>query len=102
MHFAVEEINKTPNFLPNVTLGFQIFDSCAVLQRALSGTLQLLSGYGRSLPNYRCKQDTRLAAVIGHSVSTYTILLAHVLGLYRYPQVSVGAPMALNVFKMDE
>ncbi|XP_056425683.1 extracellular calcium-sensing receptor-like [Hyla sarda] len=88
VHFAVEEINKDPNFLPNVTLGFQIFDSCVVLQRAVSGILQLLSGYGRPLPNYRCNQETRLAAVIGHSVSTYSILLAHILGLYRYPQIS--------------
>ncbi|XP_075128870.1 LOW QUALITY PROTEIN: vomeronasal type-2 receptor 1-like [Leptodactylus fuscus] len=88
VHFAVEEINKTPGFLPNITLGFQIFDSCTVLQRAVSGTLQLLSGYGRPLPNYRCEMDTRLAAVIGHSISTYTMLLAQILGLYRYPQIS--------------
>ncbi|XP_044132790.1 LOW QUALITY PROTEIN: uncharacterized protein LOC122925499 [Bufo gargarizans] len=88
VHFAVEEINKNLDFLPNVTIGFQIFDSCTVLQRAISGALQLLSGYGRPLPNYQCRQDARLAAVIGHSISTYTILLAHVLGLYRYPQIS--------------
>ncbi|CAJ0916262.1 unnamed protein product, partial [Ranitomeya imitator] len=88
VHFAVEEVNKTPDFLPNVTLGFQVFDACTVLQRAISGTLQLLSGYGKPLPNYRCKQDIRLAAVIGHSISTYTMLLAQILGLYRYPQIS--------------
>ncbi|XP_075131829.1 extracellular calcium-sensing receptor-like [Leptodactylus fuscus] len=88
VHFAVEEINKTPGFLLNITLGFQIFDSCTVLQRAVSGILQLLSGYRRPLPNYRCEMDTRLAAVIGHSISTYTMLLAQILGLYRYPQIS--------------
>ncbi|KAM5171753.1 extracellular calcium-sensing receptor-like [Mantella aurantiaca] len=88
VHFAVEEINKDPKLLPNVTLGFQIFDSCTVLQRAISGTLQLLSGHGRPLANYRCNQDVHLAAVIGHSISTYSMLLAHILGLYRYPQIS--------------
>lgn len=88
VHFAVEEINKDPQLLPNISLGFQIFDSCTVLQRAISGTLQLLSGNGHPLVNYRCNQDTHLAAVIGHSISTYTMLLAHILGLYRYPQVS--------------
>ncbi|XP_040272498.1 extracellular calcium-sensing receptor-like [Bufo bufo] len=88
VHFAVEEIYKNLDFLPNVTIGFQIFDSCTVLQRAISGALQLLSGYEIPLPNYQCKQDARLAAVIGHSISTYTISLAHVLGLYRYPQIS--------------
>ncbi|XP_063785757.1 extracellular calcium-sensing receptor-like [Pseudophryne corroboree] len=88
IHFAVQEINKNPDFLPNITLGFQIYDSCTVLQRALSGTLQLLSGDGQPLPNYRCRQDVHLAAVIGHSMSTYTIQLAHILGLYQYPQIS--------------
>ncbi|XP_018416470.1 PREDICTED: extracellular calcium-sensing receptor-like [Nanorana parkeri] len=88
VHFAVEEINKDPQLLPNITVGFQIFDSCSVLQRAISGTLQLLSGQGRPLANYRCNQDVHLAAVIGHSISTYTMLLAHILGLYRYPQIS--------------
>ncbi|XP_069816400.1 extracellular calcium-sensing receptor-like [Dendropsophus ebraccatus] len=91
VHFAVEEISKTPNFLPNITLGFQIFDSCLVLQRAVSGTLQMISGHGQPLPNYRCNQNTQLAAVIGHSTSTFTISLAYVLGLYRYPQVSFFA-----------
>ncbi|XP_056425687.1 extracellular calcium-sensing receptor-like [Hyla sarda] len=95
VHFAVEEINKTPDILPNITLGFKIFDCCKVLQRAVSGTLQLLSGYGESLPNYRCNQETQLAAVIGHSISTYAISMAHILGLYRYPQISHLATSSL-------
>ncbi|XP_056425692.1 extracellular calcium-sensing receptor-like [Hyla sarda] len=93
--FAVVEINNTPNFLANITLGFQMMDSCAVLQRAVSGTLQLLSGHGESLPNYRCNQETQLAAVIGHATSTYSISLAHILGLYRYPQISHYATSSL-------
>ncbi|XP_069816507.1 extracellular calcium-sensing receptor-like [Dendropsophus ebraccatus] len=88
LHFAVEEINKTPNILANITLGFQIFDSYLVLQRAVSGTLQMLSGHGQPVPNYQCNQDSRLAAMIGHSASTYSIAMAHILGLYRYPQIS--------------
>ncbi|XP_069816181.1 extracellular calcium-sensing receptor-like [Dendropsophus ebraccatus] len=88
VHFAVEEINKTPDFLPNVTLGFQLYDSCEVFQRTVSGILQLLSGHGQPVPNYQCNQDTRFAALIGHSTSTDSIALAHILGLYRYPQIS--------------
>ncbi|XP_056425691.1 extracellular calcium-sensing receptor-like [Hyla sarda] len=88
VHFTVVEINKKNNLLPNITLGFQLFDSCTVLPRAVSQILQMLSGHGKPLPNYRCNQETRLAAVIGHSSSTYSILLAHILGLYRYLQIS--------------
>ncbi|KAM4675875.1 extracellular calcium-sensing receptor-like [Discoglossus pictus] len=88
LRFAVEEINQTPDLLPNITLGYQIYDSCTVLQRALSGTLQLLTGYGQSVTNYRCHQGVPFAALIGHSISTYTMLLARILGLYQYPQIS--------------
>ncbi|XP_069816171.1 vomeronasal type-2 receptor 1-like [Dendropsophus ebraccatus] len=88
VYFTVEEINKTPDFLPNITLGFHLFDSCTALQKSVSETLQMLSGHGKSLPNYRCNQGNRLAAIIGHSASSYSISLAHILGLYRYPQIS--------------
>ncbi|XP_069816357.1 extracellular calcium-sensing receptor-like [Dendropsophus ebraccatus] len=93
VRYAVEEV--TPMFFPNITLGFQIFDSCIVLQRAVSGTLHLLSGYEKPVPNYRCNQDTHLAAVIGDFTSTNSISLAHILGLYRYPQISHYATSTL-------
>lgn len=87
MIFAVEEINTNPNILPNVTLGFQAYDSCDVLRQDLQGTLQILAGSNKVLPNYRCLQNVPLSAVIGPSVSTHSILVAHILGLYKYPQV---------------
>ncbi|XP_075434321.1 extracellular calcium-sensing receptor-like [Ascaphus truei] len=88
MRFAVEEINRSPDLLPNLTLGFQVYDSCAVLQRELEGTLWVLTGQNQAIPNYCCREWPPLAAIIGHSMSTYSILMAHILGLYRYPQIS--------------
>ncbi|XP_069464362.1 extracellular calcium-sensing receptor-like [Ambystoma mexicanum] len=86
--FAIEEINKNPNILPNVTLGFWIYDSCTIIQRALEGTLQILTGKGVPIPNYRCKGNVPLAGVIGEAVSSCSITMARLLGLYRYPQIS--------------
>ncbi|XP_078524800.1 extracellular calcium-sensing receptor-like [Lissotriton helveticus] len=88
MIFAIEEINNNPNLLPNITLGFQIFDSCTMLQRSLKGTLWILSGQEELVPNYRCQRSLPPAAVIGDSLSTRSILLARILGLYKYPQIS--------------
>ncbi|XP_075434380.1 extracellular calcium-sensing receptor-like [Ascaphus truei] len=88
MIFAIEEINSNPDLLPNITLGFQIFDSCVALRRAAEGTLLMMSGGQRSVPNYRCHNGPPLAGVIGDSESTRSILMAHILGLYRYPQIS--------------
>ncbi|XP_056425655.1 extracellular calcium-sensing receptor-like [Hyla sarda] len=85
--FTVEEINKNPDFLPNITLGFKIFDTCTVLRRAAEGTLWMLSGGEESVPNYHCGEGT-LAGIVGDSGSTRSILMAQILGLYRYPQIS--------------
>ncbi|XP_069463321.1 extracellular calcium-sensing receptor-like [Ambystoma mexicanum] len=88
MMFAIEEINSDPAFLPNITLGFKIYDSCMLLQRSLTGTLWNLSGQEGLLPNYQHQKSLPTAAIIGDSGSTRSILLARILGLYRYPQIS--------------
>ncbi|XP_075434381.1 extracellular calcium-sensing receptor-like [Ascaphus truei] len=88
MTFAVEQINSNPDLLPNITLGFQILDTCTDMRRAVEGTFGMLSGGKGSVPNYRCHNGPPLAGVIGESASTRSILMAHMLGLYRYPQIS--------------
>ncbi|XP_056425656.1 extracellular calcium-sensing receptor-like [Hyla sarda] len=88
MRFAVDEINGSPELLPNVTLGFYAYDSCAVLNRELEGTLWMMTGRDPAIPNYCCQESPPLAAIIGHSSSSISMQMAHILGLYRYPQVS--------------
>uniref|UniRef100_A0A8C5R8U6 G-protein coupled receptors family 3 profile domain-containing protein n=1 Tax=Leptobrachium leishanense TaxID=445787 RepID=A0A8C5R8U6_9ANUR len=91
MMFAVEEINARPDLLPNVTLGFQSFDTCAAMRRSVEGTLWMLSSGNKSIPNYQWHDKTLLAGIVGDSGSTRSIQMAHILGLYRYPQVSYFA-----------
>ncbi|XP_077327767.1 extracellular calcium-sensing receptor-like [Lithobates pipiens] len=95
MRFAVDEINQSVKLLPNITLGFYAYDSCTVLQRELESTLWMMTGYDWVIPNYCCQDRPPLAAVIGHSMSTYSILMAHILGLYRYPQISYFSTSSL-------
>ncbi|XP_018416479.1 PREDICTED: extracellular calcium-sensing receptor-like [Nanorana parkeri] len=86
MIFAIDEITKN-SILPNITLGFQVYDSCMVIQQTLEAVLHSLTGNGMVVPNYRCLLGAPLSAVIGHPASTHSILLAQVLGLLRYPQL---------------
>ncbi|XP_072006383.1 extracellular calcium-sensing receptor-like [Engystomops pustulosus] len=86
--YATMEINSNPELLPNITLGYQIYDSCSVLQRELEGTMWMMSGDTKAVPNFHCQRKEKLAAIIGHSTSTYSILMAHLLGMTRYPQIS--------------
>uniref|UniRef100_A0A6I8QJM9 G-protein coupled receptors family 3 profile domain-containing protein n=1 Tax=Xenopus tropicalis TaxID=8364 RepID=A0A6I8QJM9_XENTR len=89
--FAVQEINADLGLLPNVTLGYQVYDACNTLRRAAQGTLFMLSGGKGITPNYHCDTGTRLAGIIGESGSTRSILMAQILGLYWYPQISYFA-----------
>ncbi|OCT59488.1 hypothetical protein XELAEV_18000910mg [Xenopus laevis] len=89
--FAVEEINSDPELLPNFTLGFQVFDSCFTVRKATHGTLSMLSGGRKITPNYHCHKGEPLAGIIGDSGSSQSILMAQILGLYRYPQISYFA-----------
>ncbi|XP_078524857.1 extracellular calcium-sensing receptor-like [Lissotriton helveticus] len=88
MVFAIEEINANPNILPNITIGFQIYDSCRIMQRSLEGTLWILAGQNESVPNFCCREKLQLMGIIGDAGSSGSIVMARVLGLYRLPQIS--------------
>ncbi|KAJ1080427.1 hypothetical protein NDU88_000632 [Pleurodeles waltl] len=88
MVFAIEEINANPNILPNITIGFQIYDSCRIMQRSLEGTLWILAGTNQPVPNFCCQKKLHLTGVIGDAGSSGSVVMARVLGLYRLPQIS--------------
>ncbi|XP_069463320.1 extracellular calcium-sensing receptor-like [Ambystoma mexicanum] len=85
---TVDEINNNPTLLPNLTLGFKVYDSGSMLQRSLKGALWILSGQEEQILNYRQRRSLPPGVIIEDSGSTRSILLAHILGLYRYPQVN--------------
>ncbi|KAM5171745.1 vomeronasal type-2 receptor 26-like [Mantella aurantiaca] len=87
MLFAIDEITGSPAILPNITLGFQVYDSCMVIQQSLEAVLRQMTGNETPVPNYRCLLNVPLSAVISHPSSTDSIILAHILGLFRYPQL---------------
>ncbi|XP_063302488.1 extracellular calcium-sensing receptor-like [Pelobates fuscus] len=91
LRFAVEEINGNSNILQNITLGFQIYDSCDMTRLALESALQVLTGHDKIVPNFQCFEHIPLSSMIGPSTSTQTMLVAHILGLYRYPQIGYSS-----------
>nr|XP_014339482.1 PREDICTED: vomeronasal type-2 receptor 1-like [Latimeria chalumnae] len=87
MVFAIEEINQNQSILPNITLGYGIYDSCFIVARSIKGAMWLVTGQEETIPNYRCESHSPLAAVIGDSASQRSIAMARLLGVCRYPQV---------------
>ncbi|XP_042329796.1 extracellular calcium-sensing receptor-like [Sceloporus undulatus] len=86
MVFAIEEINQASSLLPNITLGFRIFDSCQMVSRALLGTMQFLTGHQKVVPNFHCHHISPEAGLIAEAGITESRAIASLLGLYRYPQ----------------
>ncbi|XP_068105983.1 extracellular calcium-sensing receptor-like isoform X2 [Hyperolius riggenbachi] len=85
--FATKEVNENPDLLPNITLGFQMYDSCFSEAFSLRATIQVTSGIRNPIPNYHCGPGPLVPAVIG-DMSTSSMVIARLLGLWRIPQVS--------------
>ncbi|XP_068129490.1 extracellular calcium-sensing receptor-like [Hyperolius riggenbachi] len=88
LFFAVEEINTSQESLPNITLGFCAYDTCSVPHYELQGALEFLTESSPLVPNYRCPSKSPFTSVIGSMVSSNSIILASVLGVLKYPQIS--------------
>ncbi|XP_075042356.1 vomeronasal type-2 receptor 26-like [Mixophyes fleayi] len=88
--FAVDEINRNHNILPNVTLGYNVYDSYVDLFRAVQGAVRIYSGNvnSKQYPNYNCDKYGVLAAVIEGMASSFSIQYANIFGIYKYPQIS--------------
>ncbi|XP_075425517.1 vomeronasal type-2 receptor 26-like [Ascaphus truei] len=89
--FAIDEINRNPDILPNVTLGYHAYDSCADVNKAIESVIQILSGPGKTAPNYSCMQHGKLAGFIGDLSSLTSLPIAQTLRIYGYSQISYGA-----------
>ncbi|XP_060112574.1 vomeronasal type-2 receptor 26-like [Heteronotia binoei] len=81
------EINKNPNILPNLTLGFHILDSYYDARMTYQSTLDLFFRAHRLVPNYKCKSQKKIIAVIGGLSSEVSYRVAEILSLYKIPQV---------------
>uniref|UniRef100_A0A1B8Y782 G-protein coupled receptors family 3 profile domain-containing protein n=1 Tax=Xenopus tropicalis TaxID=8364 RepID=A0A1B8Y782_XENTR len=88
---AIEEINKNPSLLPNVTLGYHIYDSCGHALKTVRSTLQMLSGTKDFVPNYSCGRKRNIAGFIGDLTSETTMISAQILSLFGFSQISYGA-----------
>uniref|UniRef100_A0A3Q1IXW3 G-protein coupled receptors family 3 profile domain-containing protein n=1 Tax=Anabas testudineus TaxID=64144 RepID=A0A3Q1IXW3_ANATE len=89
MVFAVDEINKNSNLLPNVTLGYSLYDNCGALVIGFRAALVLASGQEEQfLLQENCFGTTPVLGIVGDSYSTFSIASSNVLGLFRLPMVS--------------
>ncbi|XP_062992872.1 vomeronasal type-2 receptor 26-like [Elgaria multicarinata webbii] len=94
--FAVKEINENPQILPNVTLGFHIYDSYFNAQKTYHATMLFTSTLEYFVPNYICDMDKNLVAVIGGLDSETSLHVATILDTYKIPQLIYSSPPVTN------
>ena len=89
MVFAIEKINKDPNILFNMSLGFYLFNVDFFETKAMESSMALLSGESPPIPNYSCRPEKtdKLVAVIGGISTGISAQISRVLSLYNVPQV---------------
>ncbi|XP_068173044.1 extracellular calcium-sensing receptor-like [Antennarius striatus] len=90
--YAINEINKTPDMLPNFKLGYKIYDNCGTVD-ILRAALALVSGGNREISDNCTKTDT-VQVILGHSGSQPTIGFAQVVGRFQIPVISHFATCA--------
>lgn len=94
MIFAIEEINTSPTLLPNMTLGYSIFDTCNTVSKALEATLSFVAQNKIDSLNLDefCNCSDHIPstiAVVGATGSGISTAVANLLGLFYIPQVSI-------------
>ncbi|XP_073468300.1 vomeronasal type-2 receptor 26-like [Aquarana catesbeiana] len=86
---TADEINKDPDILPNVTLGYHLFDTCGYPTKAIDSTLRILSGDRKmGVPNYSCTEGAEVAGFVGDATFPSTLAVAELLNIYQYPQIT--------------
>ncbi|KAJ7317410.1 hypothetical protein JRQ81_003572 [Phrynocephalus forsythii] len=100
MIFAIEEINNSPTLLPNITLGYSIFDTCNTVSKALEATLSFVAQNKIDSLNLdefcNCSEHIpSTIAVVGATGSGISTAVANLLGLFYIPQVSYASSSRL-------
>ncbi|XP_030278003.1 taste receptor type 1 member 1-like [Sparus aurata] len=104
MRFSVEEINNSTNLLPNISLGYEIFDHCSDTQ-SFPDILNLISSNGMIQPWHEPHEQqtspykSKVIAVVGPRSSTHTLTVAPLFMVDLIPMVNYGSSSSVFSIK---
>lgn len=87
--FAIDEVNRNPNLLPNVTLIPEIYDIRHDPRTTYERILSLLLAEQSNVINYECEREKNVLSVIGGPTEESSRQLATITSVYKIPQVRV-------------
>uniref|UniRef100_A0A8C1KE81 G-protein coupled receptors family 3 profile domain-containing protein n=1 Tax=Cyprinus carpio TaxID=7962 RepID=A0A8C1KE81_CYPCA len=92
MIFAIEEINTNESLLPNVSIGYRIYDTCGSRLSSMSATMALMNGQEFAAGD-RCNGQSPIHAIIGETdlTSDTTLIMYCLFVLCFLLQISPSA-----------
>ncbi|XP_046720794.1 extracellular calcium-sensing receptor-like [Silurus meridionalis] len=90
MTFAIDEINRSNQLLPNISIGYRIYDNCGTRLLSMRAAMALMNGVDLK-PNDACSGQTVVQAIIGESDSSSTVALSKTTGPFNIPVISYAA-----------
>ncbi|XP_026783485.1 extracellular calcium-sensing receptor-like [Pangasianodon hypophthalmus] len=88
--FAIEEINRSSSLLPNISIGYRIYDNCDSRLLSMKAAVALMNGMDITADD-TCSGQAVVQAIIGESESTPTIALTRTTGPFKIPVISHSA-----------
>uniref|UniRef100_A0A8C5DM78 G-protein coupled receptor family C group 6 member A-like n=1 Tax=Gouania willdenowi TaxID=441366 RepID=A0A8C5DM78_GOUWI len=98
MIHTINQINqRTPRVLPNVTIGYDIYDTCGDVSLAIKATLRLLKSASdpHSCSTHSDFSQPQTKVVIGESSSEVSIAVARIVALAAVAQISYASTSEL-------
>ncbi|XP_057204200.1 extracellular calcium-sensing receptor-like [Triplophysa rosa] len=90
MTFTIEEINRSETLLPNVSIGYRIYDTCGSRLSSMSATMSVMNGQEFAAED-KCNGQTPIHAIIGETESSATVILSRTTGPFKIPVISHSA-----------
>ncbi|XP_069753048.1 extracellular calcium-sensing receptor-like [Narcine bancroftii] len=91
MIFTIEEINIDQTLLPDIKLGYSIYDNCRKVPQAVRAAVTLLNGADNSIKNSKCIGSPPISAIVGDARSTQSVIIGRIAGRFGIPMVSYSS-----------
>ncbi|XP_078504615.1 G-protein coupled receptor family C group 6 member A-like [Lissotriton helveticus] len=91
MMYTIEKINNS-TLLPGIKLGYEIYDTCSDVSKAIDGAMRIITESNSSNENSTntvcSKYEPVVKAVVGERYSEISASIAQLFSLYLIPQIS--------------